>query len=476
MQKDTEIIIKDFEKGIADSPHLGFADMRNIDLSIPGLAQTNYRTDKQSSTTITALPYWIANNPANNGYVYALDSSQKVYTNGGSTSWSHVSGNTTSAANGNGLAVWKDHLFAIRNAKIDVYGALSGTPSWSNDWQSLAATNAGANPAIWAQDDILYIGNGRYVASVQENAGQDFAKGTAATYTYNSQALDLPENETITCMEENGRFLLLGTSTGKIYPWDRSSDSFNLPVFLDNNPVRQMKTIGNITYAVAGRQNRIYATNGTSVQFIRELPASLVGINPQYASLPGAIAAVQGALFFGTKSVVSAVPDVVWSYNKGRLNVEHYSSYSDPTYTSYDTIGALFGTERDTLYIGWANNTTYGIDVVNTSGYRTDSYQSYFISPIYKVGNSRTFQAFEELEILLDEPLATGQGVKVSYRTDTNASFTTLATFDYATYPSYQSNTFPAGSIFGEIVQLKVELKSNNNGTTSPKLREVRLR
>lgn len=39
MAKDPkDIVINDFQTGIAESPHLGFADMRNLDLtSIPGV-------------------------------------------------------------------------------------------------------------------------------------------------------------------------------------------------------------------------------------------------------------------------------------------------------------------------------------------------------------------------------------------------------------------------------------------------------
>ncbi len=53
-QYDNALVIDGWEKGIADSPHAGISDMRNINIiSIPGEGTVNFATSKISSPTIT---------------------------------------------------------------------------------------------------------------------------------------------------------------------------------------------------------------------------------------------------------------------------------------------------------------------------------------------------------------------------------------------------------------------------------------
>jgi hypothetical protein len=53
-QYDNSIVIDGFEKGIAESPHAGISDMRNINIiSVPNEASVNFATQKISSSLIT---------------------------------------------------------------------------------------------------------------------------------------------------------------------------------------------------------------------------------------------------------------------------------------------------------------------------------------------------------------------------------------------------------------------------------------
>jgi hypothetical protein len=59
-QEPKPIIIEQFNKGIAPSPHVGFGEIRNIDLTTyPGVAQINYALEKVSSTTVVDKVKWI---------------------------------------------------------------------------------------------------------------------------------------------------------------------------------------------------------------------------------------------------------------------------------------------------------------------------------------------------------------------------------------------------------------------------------
>jgi len=109
-----------------------------------------------------------------------------------------------------------------------------------------------ANPAsgyhkVYPKNDgKLYIGAGRYVASVEELT--TFVPATAGTFTYTVRALDLPENFRIKCLAELGNNLEIGTWSSPtlenyiynhrvavIFPWDRSSSSFGEPISLEES-------------------------------------------------------------------------------------------------------------------------------------------------------------------------------------------------------------------------------------------------
>jgi len=51
-----DIIFKDFQNGIADSPHLGYAMMKNVDITTtPGVAKINFKAKKMSEPESLAL-------------------------------------------------------------------------------------------------------------------------------------------------------------------------------------------------------------------------------------------------------------------------------------------------------------------------------------------------------------------------------------------------------------------------------------
>jgi len=80
MKKEQKpLVISNPQIGIGPSPHLGYADMRNMDISsIPGIAKLNNAMDLKSSTTVVGTPQWMVRNPATPAEVYSLDSGGKV--------------------------------------------------------------------------------------------------------------------------------------------------------------------------------------------------------------------------------------------------------------------------------------------------------------------------------------------------------------------------------------------------------------
>ena len=75
------IIINEFQKGIGASPVVGFANMRNVNVSDrPGIVYPNKPLSLDSSTIITEKPVAMINF---SGKAYALDANDTLWWRGG---------------------------------------------------------------------------------------------------------------------------------------------------------------------------------------------------------------------------------------------------------------------------------------------------------------------------------------------------------------------------------------------------------
>uniref|UniRef100_A0A6H1ZQT0 Uncharacterized protein n=1 Tax=viral metagenome TaxID=1070528 RepID=A0A6H1ZQT0_9ZZZZ len=487
-KKEKNLEIYAPSQGLAISPHRGYANLRNLDIfSVPGIAKLNNILSKKSSTTITAQIKWIVKNPASPANIYAIDSNGVVYnsTDSGAT-WVSLSDR---AGAGEGAVVWKDYLIVATTTGLDTYGPLSGTPAWSAAWQTI---DTGAwHPMLTSKlDGKVYGGAGRYVFTIEENSGQNFAPGTAATYTFTQQALDLPEDYKIKCLEELGNNLLCGTWQGMnvydvkeatIFPWDGTSTTYGQPIIIKEHGCHGLLTEGNIAYVLAGIEGIIYKTNGVSAWPVAQIPSSVCDIsNTKYLEFyPGAFINYKGRPFFGVSSQNVAGMGV-WSLmetSKGTiLNHEHSISTLTDGGTNPLIIGALLGITRDTLLVGWRDNVTYGIDKTNPASfaYGTD-YSGYFESALYWVGGEITPRTFEQLEFFLAKELAATEGVKIDYRVNLTDSFTEIDTYTTTEMGTSQSSHEDEAAIPScQMVQIKVSLKGTS--TTTPSFRLLTLK
>jgi len=485
-------------QGISSSPFVGFGDVRQLDVfTTPNVVKLNNLTAKKSSTTVVARPNWIVANPATPAEKYALDTGGKVYksTDSGAT-WALMTGNTQTSANGNGLAIWKNYLFVFRDTKIDVCGDGTATgitnSNWTNGWQTIDSDLLWHPALVSKNDSYLYAGAGRYVMSLKEVSGQTFAPGTAATYTFTSQALDLPPNYRIKSIEELGNNLMCGTWQGTnvydtriadIFPWDRSSVSFGQPISMNEFGVHAMLNIGSALIVLAGIDGEVFISDGVGATPIAQIPHSIADIsNNKYIDYyPGAITNWKNKVYFGvssggTETTIAGMG--VYSLTRtSRGNIlinEHLISTGNDGSGENIKIGALLPVTRDNILIGWDDDSTMGIDNITTSSFAT-SYSGYFDSPMYRVGTSDHTREFQNVEINLARPLRTNEGIKLSYRTDLSKSFTAFLTFDNATYAGELSHTTilskPTYDIpASELLQIRVALTGT---TTTPELMSV---
>lgn len=118
---------------------------------------------------------------------------------------------------------------------------------------------------------------------------------------------------------------------------------------------------------------------------------------------------------------------------------------------------------------------TYGIDLTTATSYAyTTDYSGYFDSPLYVVGSIKDPRSFTEMEFELAKKLATGEGIRILYRTNLTDSFTTMGTYTFANLGAIISHHDIPGIPACEMIQIRVALLGTS--TTTPQFKSLTLR
>jgi len=497
------LVISNWQNGIAPSPYLGFQRIVNCDISSsPGGLKVNRKTAKKTATTVDAQVNWIVRDPDTPANIFALDANGVLYKSANSgTSWAEVSNR---GGTGQGLAVQWGYVFVIGDdgasgGQIDVMKISDS--SWTTDWQTVDYDSLWSPMIVSKNDGKIYGGAGQYIFSIEQNSGQVFVPATGATFTFTQQALDLPENYRIKCLTELGSTLMIGTwqgasvfqiRNGDIFPWDRSSTSFNLPIELFENGVHAMITIQNQLYIFAGVTGTIYVSNGYSTQKLAQIPESLVSVTTDtagglYEFYPGSVMNYRGKIYFGIGNNVATVGVFSVDIQTGVLNVEHLISTGEDGSTSSATtqsVTALLATSCIDFLLGWQDNATYGIDLTSL---KYTGFAAFAESALYQIGTKKRPEAFTEVECLLSKPLATGQGVKIKYRRSltttptTSSTWTTIREYLYSGTADADTKIVAGAMSINDIfkidditsLQIRVELTTPGTGDDTPELLSV---
>ena len=464
--KPKPLVINNFQKGVAESPYFGHSVMSSVDNAMSqGALTLNFRT-YPSTGSVDGYLKWIVTNPTNIAGTYntiGVTSSGKVYYYSGLTSnlWTLISGNGA-GGQGSGMAAWKGYTFVANDATgyIDV---LHGITTWTNNWGYLSS-NQGYHMMLVGQDDILYVCDGRWIISIQEKVGQTFDPGNSGTYTYSQQALDLPSQYQSTCLAELGVYLMIGTNqlaygstSADIFPWDRTSPSFDLPIRIGEAGVWQMITRNLKSLYDLMRESHGGADYSNYYRFL------------QYP-WPGAICNYDNKILFGTTYVAlsgdTLYPVGVWGIDQNDAFTMEYALTPGDSFSTSFGFGAItkfsiYNAILASMYVSGTSYNEMSTDSISTD-YLYKDYTAYVESQYFLEGTKLVPRTFQQLEFLLGKPLGVGQGIRIKYRKNLASNWTTFGTYDYATIGGVTSHNI-SFAVTCEAIQFRIELTSQDS-------------
>ena len=389
----------------------------------------NQRVTKDSGTVIDALPHWIKDLQ---GTVYSYLQNGKIFQRISAGSW--VSVKTVTASTGNGLGVDASYLYY---ANASFLGRFPTGGTWgvdNNDTYQNLTTASWSPIKYFANVDLLLVGNG----------------GTLATYdygaaNYSGSRLTMPRGWKIRDIEEWGDYVAIsiwaGTSLrqqsqGKLVLWDGLSETFNAIVDSAAGNVQVTQSDNNSLNVLAGMIGNIYRLENGELKQQRKIPFLNEDAGDNIEIFPGAKAVWKGIPHFGVAGVASGASFLrgVYSYGADKkglpesLNMEY--TISEDVTSSNVKIGSLHTAQDNAFYIGWANSTTYGIDINDI----TQQYATGYLETLqfHGAGEEEGYEKAIMQARLLTKPLTSGQSIVHKVKSNYSASFATVMTHNTA--------------------------------------------
>lgn len=501
------LVIDGWDTGMGSSPETGLALLSQTSLEIPGEVSAGWPLTAQtvsgatlSHPTYGCVDYSVLAGTGSGTYTYyMLDSSGQAFGSTGGGTWVSL-GNTTTGASATvqGIVVWHNYIFIMRNDKID-YAATSSPSSWTSGWDPSSGGTGGApltgttyHTAIVAQNnDVVYICNGSKIASLAWNGGSAFDPTSTSTYTFNASALLLPFDEQSVCLATLGTNLMIGGITNRIYPWDRTSATYGAPLLLPETYVWRMVNANNFLFIFMGRnlsRGRIYVTSGSAINEFFKMPDFLANSVEPYWLWGDAIWWRNYLLFTAIPyqnsgdTLITTTSSNVWALKLG-------VTILGASEQNFSGIGRMGSTQLGTVLLPNAKNTAsggwdfyVGCDDLSGTSYQiqtsfntaSNSISAVVDSDIIPVGTSITPKTFSQIEFKLSTPLTTSETVTVYVRSNLSASFTSLGVLNTT---GIISPTAPFSFSLEKLQWIQVELVilGQTNGSHG-RVTEVRIR
>ena len=422
----------------------------------PDLLTANYAMAKASSTNVTGLVKWFVQN-GTTYYAYADDG--KIHSD--ATSWTSL--RTVASSSGQGLEVFNDYLYYAQNAQLGRYGALSGAPAFTDNYQTLDSDLLFHPCKVFLNK--LCVGHLRKIGTLDSSS------------VWTDAAITLPIGWKIKSLEVRGDFLYIGAwkgtaitdyEVGALFTWDGTSTTWNSVEFINESGVNALFNQNDTLYCAAGTRGNLYQVVGGNLVKIKRIP--LVGATSTAEIYPGAMTGFNGLLHVGVAGSTTSTTlyQGVYSWGQVEKNYPNVLNFDYPISTGTVTgtglqIGAVYAASPTKLYVGWKDGADEGIDLISTSTKQSTVILETLIFDGNVPYKKKTFRDIK----LICKPLVSGESIVVKYDADRTGSFTTLATLSFATHGAVNERKFSFTSSSGFLKAYELKLRIELVGGSS---------
>lgn len=367
--------------GLADSKWSGVPNslfkMIGLDPhSEAGVLKAEQKLTKDSGSTIDAFVK--VQVVSSNGRTYHFSStSGKIWERTSGGTWSLVHTTTPAAGSAGCLGAWEYQrtiYWATQSRLHKIVAAdAEGSAEWAanvvEDFGTFSITDSEFHPMI-EQNLILYIGDGNYVAQVEDGV-------------FTANALDIKSPLRIKSLGKIGTDLLLGTyvddniNKTEIIRWNTWGVSFTNTDSIQEVGVNAFLESDNFVIVSAGRYGNLYIYDGETLELYSKVPATITPYTPSATCTvhPEAIANLSGQILFGVSNVAGNPCDQ-GVYRIGRHS-RNYPWIMDLAYPISERSGDAFVLTSieigsievlgQKILVSWKNGSTYGVDLLDAS-------------------------------------------------------------------------------------------------------------
>lgn len=462
MAQEKLLSINFFNGGLSSGSKIGlrgsFRWGQGLDIhSDPDLLQVMPASTKESGAIVTDLVLFGANNTVNANR-YFLGDAGALYKRTSAPVWSKL----TTYTNAQGMG-----FFSGTNKIFFVSGDREYQLDPANDAIATGRTlNTADFHPIEAFLDKVFIGNGRELISTDGSNinGDSTTTGLGITIDFNYK---------IRCMRNIGSWLFIGatsanSSDARYFLWDGVSEDYNYARTLKGEDgINAVEVADDGTVLIhAGKQGHIYQLTSVDAPLIKLKELPRIEKSKTIETYPGATANYQGRTLFGFSTGSSLTAERgVYSYSSTdknyakTFNMEYAISTGTTTGITLQ-IGCLLAANTNELFIGWRDDTTYGVDVIDGTSVQATALLE---SLVHDDNAPYRRKYYNKFKVKLAGDLATGEVVTLSYKADRASTWTDIGTLDYSADAGINVKRFRP-SIKAFEIEIKVAL-ANASGT-----------
>lgn len=369
--------------GLADSKFSGIKNsvykMVGFDPhSTPGLLKVEQKLTKNSAATVTELCKH-ALTLTTGDTLWFSGTSGKIWHRAAAGTWSlcHTTTPTSGGTPCLGAFEYQGYVYWATESYLHRIASADADSSWSGDvvedWAKFLITDAAYHPMV-EQNNVLYVGDGRYLAQVD-------------TGVFSGLALDIKAPRRISALGKLGTTVLIGTYNGadivktEVIRWNTVSVNFAVSDPVDEEGINVFMAGDSIVFVQAGLRGNIYTYNGQALELYKKIPGEFT--SAKYGQVyPGAVANIGGNILFGFSNGSGDPADEgIYRIGRAARNYPYILDFPYPTsqrdganfILTGTTIGAVLVDGHD-LYVAWKEDTNYGVDKLDASNKLSKGY------------------------------------------------------------------------------------------------------